>query len=251
MLRKLVQLTDTHLFADPERSHKGVNTHDSLKGVVADVAARHPDLDVLLLTGDLSQDEAPESYAALWRLLAPLRSAPVHALPGNHDDLDAMRATLPDDGIRILTDIRLGPWRVALLNSQVPGQVHGELGAAQIDRLHASLQASSEHTLVAVHHPPVKVGSAWIDASRCIDGEALLEVATAPPVSAVACGHVHQVFESKHNGVAILTTPSTCFQFQPAVDTFVLDPASGPGYRVFTLEDDGRWSSGVERVKEQ
>jgi Icc protein len=248
MVVKVVQLTDTHLFRTPEQTQKGVNTYESLKSVVSHVTANHSDLDAVLLTGDLSQDETPESYDRLKELLAPLGHVPMYAIPGNHDDLDHMHKRLAGDGICVLSDARLGTWRIAMLNSQVPGRVHGELGQEQIEGLSDSLRASGDHTIVAIHHPPVVVNSAWIDASRCLDGEELLAVTSNPPVKVVVCGHVHQVFESTRDGVAVLTTPSTCVQFEPDRDDFAIDD-NAPGYRVFNLEQDGNWSTTVHRIE--
>lgn len=247
MTVKVVQVTDTHLFADVAATQKGVNTCQTLRAVVDDVAARHGDLDALLLTGDLSQDETPESYELLAQMMAPLRGVPIHAIPGNHDDLESMQSRLAAADFQVLTDLRLGNWRIATLNSQVPGRVHGELGADQIRRLAESLD-DGEHVMVALHHPPVAVNSAWIDASRCFDGDALLEAVARPPVRAVICGHVHQLFETARDGIPILTTPSTCVQFTPKVEEFDIDQTAAPGYRVFELGDDGAWHSAVHRV---
>lgn len=249
MTHKVVQITDTHLFKTPGETQKGIDTHATLQAVVADVAARHGDFDALLLTGDLSQDETPESYELLGRMLAPIRSgAPIHAIPGNHDDLDSMRSRLTAEDIHVLGDVRLDGWRIVMLNSRVPGRVHGELGAQQLGRLEDSLRGGAGHVIVALHHPPVTVGSAWIDASRCRDGGELLDILTNPPVRAVVCGHVHQDFESIENGISFLTTPSTCVQFTPRVDDFDVDRAAAPGYRILELEEDGSWSTSVRRV---
>lgn len=248
MVHKVVQLTDTHLFRDPAGTQKGVNTCDTLRAVVADVAARHGDFDALLLTGDLSQDETPASYDLLAQTLAPIRTAPVYAIPGNHDDLGHLRARLAVEDVHVLADLRLGQWRFAMLNSQVPGRVHGELGADQIGRLKDSLRGAAEHVIVTLHHPPVKIDTAWLDASRCRDGGDLLGILASPPVKAVLCGHVHQEFEAIEEGISILTTPSTCVQFTPRVDEFAIDHAAAPGYRVLELEEDGSWSTSVRRV---
>ena len=247
MTHKVVQLTDMHLFETPAGTQKGVNTHSTLQAVVADIGANHPDFDALLLTGDLSQDETPGSYELLKQVLAPLRTAPIYAIPGNHDDLARMRRCLDADDFFIERDARLGRWRIAMLNSQVPGHVHGELGEAQIDRLGRSLGAGDNQAIVVLHHPPVSIHSAWIDASRCLDGDRLLAVLSDPPVKAVVCGHVHQAFDATVEGVRVLTTPSTCVQFAPGANEFATDVAA-PGYRVFELEDDGGWSSRICRL---
>jgi len=248
---KILQITDTHLFETPDRELGGVNTCQTLGAVVADIASHHPVFDALLLTGDLSQDEKRATYALLKRLLEPIgNGAPVHVIPGNHDDLRHMQASLDDgDPYFLNRDLDLGAWRVVMLNSQVPGRVHGELGAEQIGRLRAVLDEANGHVIAALHHPPVEIDCAWLDGTRCVDGDQLLDAAApSSALKAVVCGHVHQQFETTHQGVAILTTPSTCVQFKPGCDDFAIDDAA-PGYRVFHLEDDGRWSSTVRRVR--
>jgi len=245
---KILQITDTHLFETPDRELGGVNTCQTLGAVVADIASHHPVFDALLLTGDLSQDETAESYELLSRTLAPLRGAPVHAIPGNHDDPHHLRARLGEADIQVAGELALGNWRIVMLDSQVPGAVYGELGSRQLGRLGDSLAGEDRHVMLALHHPPLDIGCPWLDRSRCGDGEALLAVARQRSVKAMFCGHVHQTFEATRGGVRILTTPSTCVQFKPGMEDFAIDDAVGPGYRVLSLEENGDWSTRVRRV---
>lgn len=117
----------------------------------------------LLLTGDLSQDETPESYDHLVDLLAPLE-IPAYWLPGNHDSLSRMQACLQSQPFRGEKGFLAGGWQILLLNSAIPGLVAGEL-AAELTWLEAQLKNHSEQpTLITLHHPPLPVGSAWMDA---------------------------------------------------------------------------------------
>jgi Icc protein len=68
-----------------------------------------------------------------------------------------------------------------------------------------------------------------------------------PQVKAIVWGHVHQDFRGKRNGVELVATPSTCVQFKPKCDDFTVDTQM-PGYRWFDLNDDGTFTTGVERV---
>lgn len=81
----VVQLTDAHLFADSAGSMLGLNTRDSLRHVVAQVRREQPLVDLLLCTGDLSQDASVASYEAFRELTAPF-AVPTRWLPGNHDE---------------------------------------------------------------------------------------------------------------------------------------------------------------------
>ncbi len=80
---------------------------------------------------------------------------PVYAIPGNHDDRDAMLAL---DGVATIgagSDFRhlaadLGLLRLVALDSNVPGQAHGELCAKRLDWLEAELaRANSDRRFLS------------------------------------------------------------------------------------------------------
>ena len=58
----LVQLTDSHLFAEAGGKLLGMDTGESLQRVVDLVIDEHPSVDLILATGDLSQDGSLASY---------------------------------------------------------------------------------------------------------------------------------------------------------------------------------------------
>lgn len=68
---KLLQITDTHLFAADEGSLLSVKTADSFSAVVNEVLRRKVGFDYILATGDISQDH---SAAAKGLLLAAGKS---------------------------------------------------------------------------------------------------------------------------------------------------------------------------------
>ena len=69
---KLLQITDTHLFAADEGSLLSVKTVDSFNAVVADVLRRNVAFDYILATGDISQDHSAESYQRFANGIEPL-----------------------------------------------------------------------------------------------------------------------------------------------------------------------------------
>lgn len=84
-MKRLLHISDTHLFADESATQRGVVTAASLAAVLDASAAQTADM--VLISGDLCQDESRAGYRLLRKALARL-SAPVVCLPGNHDDLD-------------------------------------------------------------------------------------------------------------------------------------------------------------------
>ncbi|MDY6829311.1 MAG: 3',5'-cyclic-AMP phosphodiesterase [Pseudomonadota bacterium] len=242
---EVVQVTDCHLFADLEGRLAGVQTDASLRAVLEHID-RHAEPDLLLLTGDLSQDETEPSYH---RLLSHLkgRAPEMLWLPGNHDAPELMRrlGTLALNRV----DLTLGRWRILTLNSHWAGHTEGRLAETELARLDAQLQAEPDlPTLVAVHHPPVPIGTPWLDAQRIVNGDALMEcLGRFDQVRMLLCGHVHQAFSATHGGFRLMTSPSTCAQFAPHSDRFSLDTL-GPGYRRLLLYPDGSHHTEVVRV---
>ena len=61
----VLQLSDPHLFADPEGRLLGMRTLTSLQHVITDAAENLSSIDLALLTGDLVHDASPAGYALL------------------------------------------------------------------------------------------------------------------------------------------------------------------------------------------
>lgn len=245
----VVQLTDTHLCRTAGGTLLGMDTDHSLQAVITQVLREQASVDLVLGTGDLSDMGAVEAYQRLEDYCSRL-SAPCFWLPGNHDDRQQMEAAARSD-IRLSGELQLGAWQVLMLDSQVPGQVGGELGDGELARLDAALARAADaghHTLVCLHHQPVAVGSEWLDEQMVADAGAFWEVIDRHAgVKAVLWGHVHQEIDRMRGGVRLLASPSTCVQFAPGSVKFRADDKP-PGYRWLALHADGGLDTGVSRV---
>lgn len=243
----LVQLSDSHLFAEAQGALLGMNTRQSLETVIDLVLAEQPNIDFILASGDISQDGSVESYEAFRDLSARI-AAPVRWFPGNHDELPQMEQ-VAQQGDLMQPIIDVAQWRVTLLDSAVPGSVPGFLAQSQLELLEKSLsEAPDRHHLVSLHHHPVSIGCEWMEPIGLRNAEAFFAVLDRfPRVRAVLWGHVHQEFDQMRNCVRLLASPSTCIQFAPGSLDFKVDTAA-PGYRWLRLHDDGRLETGVSRV---
>lgn len=244
---RVVQLTDIHLLADDQALLKGIATTASLQAVLTHLQAQPDRPDLLLLTGDLSQDESPQSYDRLVDLLTPL-AIPSYWLPGNHDHPATMAQCLERPPLRSAKAIHQGGWQILLLDSSRPGDVAGYLSDASLNWLDTQLQTGPLPTLIALHHPPCSVHSEWADAIALINrDEFLARLRPYPHVRLVIFGHIHQEFQAEAQGITFLAAPSTCIQFKPKVPRFALDDLP-PGYRWLELHPDGTWATGIEWV---
>lgn len=245
---KLIQITDLHLRAEPDAVLHGWDVNRAWRRVRNDAMTRHPDADLWILTGDLVDDESMQGYARLNADLAALQ-CPILALAGNHDDPRAMQKELTH--ARVHASMRLGGWRLHALNSHLDHSEAGRLGTAQIARLQTALEADPEPAVIFIHHPPILLGSQWIDSIGLNDRDAFCRmIGTQPGTAAVICGHAHQAFEASIGTAACWGAPSTMRQFLPGASEFALDTGASPGYRVVRLTPDGRGRSHVQRVHE-
>ncbi|CAK9891603.1 MULTISPECIES: 3',5'-cyclic-AMP phosphodiesterase [Pseudomonas] len=245
----LVQLTDSHLFADPQGTLLGMNTRDSLQRVIERVRDEQPRIDLLLATGDLSQDGSVASYASFHELTKSL-GAPARWLAGNHDEPVPMeQAATGTDLLSPVVD--MGNWRILMLNSAVPGAVPGLLDDDQLSLLEQALREAPErHHLICFHHQPVPIDCAWMAPIGLRNADALFAVLKGyPQVRALLWGHIHQEWDQVRDGVRLLASPSTCIQFEPGSDDFKVGEQA-PGYRWLRLQADGSIDTGVSRVSD-
>ena len=242
-----MQVTDTHLCAQEGGELVGMDTDASLEHVLSCVGAEQPDIDLLLVTGDLTDNGNLPGYR---RILARLErfGVPQAWLPGNHDDRDNMRAVAGD--ARLVRRIEAGDWQILLLDSTTPGEVGGHLPPGELDWLRESLAAHDTlHTLICLHHHPVPIGCDWLDEQQVDNSDAFWRIVEAAPnARGVLWGHVHQACDRERGGVRLMSSPSTCIQFAPHSPGFRLDTAP-PGYRWLQLHGDGRIETGISRVQ--
>ncbi|MCC5884206.1 MAG: phosphodiesterase [Halomonas sp.] len=243
-MTRLVQITDCHLHADPNARSRAGFPLRQLEAVVA--AARTERPDVVIVSGDVSQDETSASYQHAMNVLSTLE-CPWFWLGGNHDQPGLM------EEVRVVHDeIELNDWRLLVVDTCVRGHAHGELGQERLDRLVTQLTEDDRPTLLVMHHPPVSVGSVWLDEIGLEDSDALWQALVPfPQVRAILCGHIHQAFAERRTlgqgEVMVYGCPSTTDQFLAGSEKFAIDEASRPGYRVFDIHNE-QWLTWVERV---
>lgn len=242
--QRLLQLSDCHITANADTLLRGYDSYELLRKLLEQIKKRERKFNALLLSGDLSNEGCADSYQRLAELLSFCKK-PIYTLPGNHDDTLEMR-----DQLRKLAQCvhsaDIGHWRLLLLNSQIKGKTEGYLDEDELSRLQLWLEhGKNKPTLVAVHHHPCAINSAWMDELKLKNGDALLNIVKQhPQVKAISFGHIHQTFDQTVEGVRLLGAPSTCFQFTPNHGDFAIDDKP-PGYRWFDLHDNGDLDTGV------
>ena len=194
---------------------------------------------MVAMTGDLIQDDSRAAYDQFCDLMTPL-NLPVHCVPGNHDIRELMRDAVSQEPFHYCDSVRINNWLITGIDSCMDGDAGGRIDDDEMDRLAGILaDTDAEHVLICLHHPPLPVGSKWLDQVGLKNSDEFLRIiAQHGNVRAAIFGHVHQEFEGLHEAIQIIGTPSTCRQFMVASDEFALDD-NPPAYRRVSLNADG------------
>lgn len=244
---RLLQLTDSHLFADPGGRLLGITTRASFEAVLDLALDGTPKADALVLTGDLVHDESSTGYRYLRETLK-LTGLPHYCIAGNHDRPPLLSEHLGAAGLGSVALRRLHSWNLIFMDSSEAGRDGGRLDSDQMRQLEDLLTGDAAPALLFLHHHPIPVQSAWMDTMGVDNGAELLGLcARHPQVKAIVFGHIHQSFECRQGALQILGAPSTCIQFLPGSASFALDQRP-PGYRELLLYPDGRLTSQVIRL---
>ena len=246
---RVLQVTDPHLFANRSRQIYGVTTAQSLRAVLDEALGEGASADAILVTGDIGDDMSGGAYENFREALEG-RAPRILCLPGNHDDPAQMQQMLTSGGFQYCGRTRLGNWGIVMLDTHVHDDPAGELSELELERLESDLEHLKDGpVLVCLHHPPVHVGSPWLDEVGLRNAPEFLSIIDYfPQVKGVLAGHVHQAFDAMRGSVRMLTTPSTCAQFTPRTESCVMD-MKPPGYRWLTLLPDGSIETEVRWLK--
>lgn len=247
----VLQISDCHLGDTEGEALLGLDTDESLSAVLALVKEHCPAPDLLVFTGDISNTAGPGAYP---RLMAAVKqqtdiTAPMLWLPGNHDDNQLMKAAVGDG---FLASKSLGNWQVSCFDSSIPKAVPGRIEPAELQRSETLLKKHAQkHHLFFIHHHLQPVNCAWLDPQLVANADEVMACwGRYPQLKVVAHGHVHQQQQQSFAHVDILSTPSTCIQFKPNSDDFATGEEM-PGFRVFSLDDDGSYETQVYRITQR
>jgi 3',5'-cyclic AMP phosphodiesterase CpdA len=216
----IAQITDLHVTTGVDPSL--ADPVAALRRAVELLNTMRPRPDCVLATGDLVEHGTDAEYRVLFELLNRIE-APLHLLPGNHDDAPLLRMHLhfhgylrADEPGHLGTVIESYPVRLVLLDTTDPARHDGVVPperAAWLDRVLAA--QPDRPTLVAMHHPAFRSGIWWMDAITMADDDrARFEavVLRHRQVRQVVAGHLHRPVSSAIGGTVLTVCPSTVHQ---------------------------------------
>ncbi|MFQ6397907.1 metallophosphoesterase [Nocardia sp. KC 131] len=245
----VAQVSDTHF----DLGARNVERVERVLAFIADLRRRP---DAILLTGDVTDSGSPDQYAEA--RMALKADIPVYAIPGNHDDRAAFRATLlgePASNAPINHAHRVGELTVALMDSSIPGEPSGRLSDETYDWLRGVLAAAPADApvLLALHHPPAHLFSPVIDKISLAEPDRLAEVVAGDKrIVGVVTGHAHSAVATTFAGRPLLVAPSTASvlggEWELELPDHVMDYAPDPALALHAIDDNHRMTTHFRSV---
>jgi len=234
VVMKILQLSDNHIQADANALLYQVSTLNKLNQLLEKVKPRIESIEAIFLSGDVSQDGSAESYRHIAESLQVLKK-PVYWFAGNHDRSHVMHDTLTSyPYFQPLDSLILNNWQFLVLDTVREGCDEGYL----VENTETRIRASTFCALW-MHHHPAPVGSKLIDKYKLQNPEllsAFLDAQIRQP-EVIITGHVHGAYQTRFEGIPVISSPATCFQFPKEATILAVDPKSGCTFWAF--HEDG------------
>jgi Icc protein len=235
----VVQISDSHLFCDVTGLHHNTNVYQNLIKVLNKIK-QLPAVDIIVFTGDLTQDHTHASYQLFVQAFKECQIiTPVYYLAGNHDEPKLLNHYLASAPFCQANIIETPHWQIVLMasKSETPA---GKVTQQQFDQV-ANVIDAKKSQLLLMHHHPVDVGF-FIDQHGLINQQQFHDfIDTHPSIIGVGCGHIHQALTLPmaltKRTVNLYSCPATSIQFDTTSET-VEKNAQGPGFRQFTLKEN-------------
>lgn len=213
---KLIHLTDTHMVPAP-RTLFALDPRERLRPAVADINRRHPDAEMVVVTGDLAHWGEPGAYDDLKAILDGL-AMPYRLVLGNHDDRAEFLKVFPDSPVDESGFVQWAEETPAglfvFLDTLIPGTDGGALCDDRLAWLRATLDAAQGTPVyLFLHHAPMDLGIQGMDAIRLQNPEALLDALRVHgDVRHIFFGHIHRTIAGSWHGIPFTTLPGTNHQ---------------------------------------
>ena len=233
---EFVHITDTHFLNKSDETFHGLNTKKSFESVLSHAQTHYPDIDFLLITGDVSQAGTEESYS-LFKSAIQKYNFPIYCVPGNHDTPKFLQHIIPSCPNDSITIVSLRKFSLILVNSCVANYHYGRITQRCLLQLENQLQSNEDQfNIIAIHHPPLNINSKWLDKLGLQNKTEFLELIKKYSQDAlVLFGHIHQEIDQQLSKIRLLSTPSTCHQFKTNSERMHCIHTPPPAYRFIKL----------------
>lgn len=212
----IIQITDLHLCQNQQNAYLHVDTANALHATVDYLLNFCLPIDMVVASGDLSDDGSLSAYEFVAAELKRL-PCPVYCVPGNHDNQENMIAAglLPENRSDALCrKIETEETDIVLLDSTNPDWSNGLMNAEKATLLQNALRTRiRKPALLFLHHVPFTTGYGVMD--RPFEGLDLLKTTVNFREDAyVFCGHIHAAITTRLGDTPVITCPPVSMEMK-------------------------------------
>lgn len=245
---RFAHVSDLHLL--PPDSVEGAprpTAEDVATAIAEDLAAISDALDLVVVSGDLTDRADTASFATFERIFSRV-GVPIAVIPGNHDGPSGMRAHVRQSSRLARWDIsnrvlEIGGVRFLGLDTCVENLTQGAIDAEAIALVAEEIARDSHSPLVVVmHHPPLVLGLDMFDGFCEIERGAELRrlLTTADREIVALSGHVHRPYSAREGSLSCFVAGSMVAPYDSA-RPFGTDPIRPAALQDFYfIHDIGR-----------
>lgn len=225
---KIGQISDPHI-GENECLVQGIDVRKNFLAAYNSESMR--DLDLLVLSGDLADEESPEAYAYIAGILEDCK-VPVCIIPGNHDKLEIMEKFFDLNG-KVHNGRCYYRYDIAGRSIFFLDSADGTVSSDQLRWLEEETAKVEGEVLLFLHHPPCYCGHKFMDMKYSMKNihEVQAALARIKNLKHIFTGHYHFEKQVEIGNQIVYVTPSTQMQIDPNQSVFCLSSAA-PGWRV-------------------
>ncbi|MCG8563001.1 MAG: metallophosphoesterase [Hyphomicrobiales bacterium] len=241
----IAQISDTHLLANGSDADARDRRIGNFERTVAHIRGLAPQPDVVLHTGDISQNATGQEYGLAREILSGLKS-PVLAIVGNRDRRAPFAAAFAGDGYLrsgagfVQYAVALNGLRLVAADTIDEATPMGGFCDDRLAELDAMLcEAPDMPTLLFLHHPPKAIPAVpkphQFEPDEATRLRAL--IGRHEQIVRVLCGHTHRADQVDVGRVPLSTVPSIATDLRK--DRYPDALADTPVYQLHEVGEDG------------
>ena len=226
---KIGQISDIHIGED-ESLVQGIDVRANFMKAMNSESMK--DLDLLVLSGDLANEDAePGAYKYFADFLAKL-DIPYCIIPGNHDRIEVMEPYFDFLKGKVHNGKCYYRYDIAGRSIFFLDSACGEVSQDQLAWLKEEAPKVKGEILLFLHHPPCFCNHRFMDLRYHLKN--MLEVQKVleglDNLTHIFCGHYHSEFEIELGRQVVHVAPSSQMQIDPNTPYFNLKSAA-PGWQ--------------------
>jgi Icc protein len=231
---KIGQISDLHIGKDEELV-QGIDVRKNF--IIALEAMEKENLDLLVLSGDLSDDGNIGAYEFVSQEMSQYKK-PWCFIPGNHDNVHLMNQIF-----NIESDIRNGEYyyKKEIHNKTIffLDSSSNSISSEQLEWFKKEAKKEDKEFLLFIHHPPCIAGHRFMDAKYALQNidEVQHVLNQFNQLQYIFSGHYHSILTAEFGNKKVYICPSTQMLIDEFTPYFCLK-STRPSWRIIEWGDD-------------